>query len=129
MNIKFNFSNLSLILIIGIISTVTLFEDLQTADGLSGVALPVEFNLQLGENAVQTWELINTGNEKIWVEFYSSGEGNDLLIFEKVISLEPHSSKIHEFIVSIPEDHPNNITYKNAKGRYQEYGSTTFLIR
>lgn len=103
---------LPLVLIVFTIFTVSLTENLQIADGLSGLAGEIKFDLQRGETDIQTWEITNTSDEKIWVEFFTSADGGELILFEKILAIEPHQSMLHEFIVKIPKDHKDNITYK-----------------
>ena len=103
---------LTLLLIIGTLFTVSLTENLQLADGLSAVANPLKFQLEVGETDLETWEVINNNDEKGWVEFYASGPGSEFLTFEKLEVFEPRQSKIMQIYVTIPKDHPNNIEYK-----------------
>ena len=113
MSIKFTFSNLSLILIIGIISTVTITENLQISDGfLSKSTKGWVYELNPGESQVLTWTLTNTEEKAIDIEFRAEGNGSELFVFEKIVSLESKEKKSFEFIVTVPKDHLTNIEYR-----------------
>lgn len=108
MNSKF----LLLGVVIAIVFTISLTQNMQISDGFSAVANTIDFELELGDTKLDTWKVINDSDEKIWVEFFASGSGSEFLTFEKVISFEPRQNKPVEIIVSIPVDHPNDIEYR-----------------
>lgn len=103
---------LILSVVIAIVFTISLTENLQKADGLSAIAIPIIFEMEVGQTAVETWQVLNNNDNKGWVEFYASGEGSEFLIFEELIEFKPRQSKEIEIIVSIPKDHSDNIEYK-----------------
>ena len=103
MSVKFTFSNLTLILFIGIISTVTITENLQTADGLLTASAKLNYELNGGDTQMLTWKIINNEDVPIYVEFYAEGEGSELLVFEEFASIEPRKQKVLEVFVVVPE--------------------------
>lgn len=95
------------------IFTVSVTESLQSADGFSSKSTAGwVYELNPGESQVLTWTLVNTEEVPINIEFYSENKGSELIIFEKEIKLEPKEKKSIEFIVVIPDTHPNNVEYR-----------------
>ena len=111
MSVKFSFSNLSLILFIGIISTVTLSENLQVADGLLASATKLIYEMELGETQMLTWAVTNNEDESMTLELYALGPGSELLVFEEFIDLESKTRKEIEVFVIVPKDHKDNVEY------------------
>ena len=74
---------LCFLLIVFTVFTVSLTENLQLADGLNAIAHRVNFELEVGESDMQTWNVINNSDEKTWIEFYADGPGSEFLTFKK----------------------------------------------
>ncbi len=102
-------NSLVLVLAICVIFTISLTENLQLADGLSGVAFPINFQIEVGQTQSEEWIVINDNDEKGWVEFYASGPGSEFLTFKKIEEYEPRQNKPIEIFVTIPKDHPDNV--------------------
>ena len=108
MNPKF----LILGLVIATVFTVSLTENLQLADGfLSKSTAGWTYELQVGESQVLIWTIINTEDVGIDIEFRGENKGSELFIYEKLISFEAGETKNVEFIVIVPDDHPDNVEY------------------
>lgn len=98
-------------IIIATALTVSLTETIQIADGFSAAKTNMVFELGVGETQMLTWPVSNKGDETINVQFYATGEGSELLVFEEFVTIEPHVRTEYEIFVIVPEDHPDNVEY------------------
>jgi len=100
-------------LVIATIFTVSITENLQFVDAfLSKSTAGWVYELNPGESQVLTWTLTNTDDVPINIEFRGEGPGSELFVFEELSTLEPKEKRSFEFIVVIPDDHPDNIEYR-----------------
>jgi hypothetical protein len=103
---------LPFVLIVFAIFTISLTENLQIADGfLSESTAGWKYELSPGESQVFTWTLTNTEEKSINLEFRAEGQGSELFVFEELVTMQPNEHTAFEFIVTVPEDHPDNIEY------------------
>jgi hypothetical protein len=79
-----------------------------------------------------TWAISNNESDPIRVEFYATGEGSELFVFEKIIELQPAERKIVEIFVSVPKDHKDNVEYHPnlfaLKRGFLEEGATGMIV-
>lgn len=99
----FNSKFMILSIVIFTIFTVSLTENLQTAEGLTVTLSQLNYELNAGDTQMITWTVNNSEDIPINVEFYAEGEGSELLVFEEFASLEPRKSKVLEVFVVVPE--------------------------
>ncbi|MGY5148772.1 MAG: CFI-box-CTERM domain-containing protein [Candidatus Nitrosopumilus sp. bin_68KS] len=99
------------IIIIFTVFTVTLTETIQIVEGLAAGGDKMIYKLQRGESQLLTWTLINDEDKKLDVEFYATGPGSELFVFEEYITMEPKSSEKFEILVVVPKDHEDNVEY------------------
>ncbi len=103
---------LTLLLIIGSVFTITLTENLQLADGFrSHSTAGWVYELKPGESQVGNWTLVNIEEVPIHIEFTAKNKGSEFFTFEKNVVLEPKETRTFDFIVTIPDDHPDNVEY------------------
>lgn len=109
---KLTLQSYTLVLIVFTIFSVSLTENLQLADGFrSQSTAGWSYELNPGESQVGTWTLRNIEEVPINIEFSVENKGSEFFVFEKVITFEPNEKKAVEFIVTIPDDHPDNVEY------------------
>lgn len=106
-----NWKTLPLVLVIFTIFTVSLSDNLQVADGLAAGGDKMIYELYPGESQMLTWFVMNDEDKDIDLEFYATGEGSELFVFEEYLTLPGKTNKKFEIFVVVPEDHPNNIEY------------------
>lgn len=119
--------SLALVLIVFTVFTVSLTENLQLADALSVSADKLKFDIERGDTQLLFWSVRNTDPYPIEIEFYATGPGADLLVFEQFSNLEPAERKSYEILVSVPIDYENNVEYRpvlHALQRSQDPTST-----
>jgi hypothetical protein len=108
-----NWKTLPLVLVVFAVFTVSLSETIQISDGfLSQSTAGWKYQLSPGESDVFTWTLTNTEDKSIIIEFRAEGQGSELFVFEELVTMEPKQNRAFEFIVVVPDDHPNNIEYR-----------------
>jgi len=98
-------------IIIATVLAVSLTETIQIADGFSAAKTNMVFELDIGETQMLTWPVSNKGNVTINVQFFATGEGSELLVFEEFVTIEPLVRTEFEIFVIVPEDHPDNVEY------------------
>jgi len=103
---------LPFVLIVFAIFTVSLTENLQIADGLAAGGDKMIYQLNPGESQLLTWLVMNDEDKELDVEFYATGPGSELLIFEEYLTLEPNSRNDFEIFVSIPKDHKTDVEFR-----------------
>lgn len=103
---------LTLLLIIATIFTVSLSETLELADAISVSADKIKFDIELGETQLLFWHVRNTDPYPIDLEFYATGPGAELLVFEQFGHLEIKERISYEILASIPIDHKDNVEYR-----------------
>ena len=103
---------LVLVLIIVSVFTVSLTETLQLADAIMVGADKIIFDIELGETQLLYWHVWNNDPYPIDLEFYATGPGADLLVFEQYGHLEVKESLSFEILASIPIDHKDNVEYR-----------------
>ncbi len=132
MSVKFTFSNLFLILFIGIISTVTITENLQAVDGFSAEAKKIIYKMQVGETMSITWGLVNELLEPIDVELYAEGIGSELMVMERYVTIPPQTRVEYEIFVIVPPDHEDNVEFHPTlyalKRGFLEEGKTGAVV-
>jgi len=131
--ISFNSQLIIAGIIIALVLSVSLTETFQTADGFSAAKTNMVFELDLGDTQMLTWPVSNIGNETINVQFYATGEGSELLVFEEIVAIEPHVRTEFEIFVRVPEDHPDNVEYHPElfalkRGDDLEEGATGMIV-
>lgn len=98
---------LPLVLIVFSISLVPI------ADGfLSESTAGWKHEMSPGDSQIGVWTLMNPTEEPINIEFQAEGQGSEFFVFEKLVTLEPESQTTFEFILTIPDDHKDNIEYR-----------------
>ena len=102
---------LPLVLIVFAVFTVSLTETIQISDGFSASAVKMIYELDVGEKQVIVWPISNTFEEPINLEFYATGPGSELLVFEKFVTIDPHVRTEFEIFVIVPQDHSDNVEY------------------
>lgn len=116
MSSKISFNSQLIIagIIIAAILTISLSETIQIADvfALSAYTYPLIYELDVGETQMLTWGVVNIGDDPIDLEFYATGEGSELFVFEKFVELPAHTVQQFEIFVIVPEDHPDNVEYR-----------------
>ena len=108
----FNSKFMILSIVIFTVFTVSLTENLQIADGLSAVSTKLVYKLDVGETQMLTWGIVNDISDPINLEFYATGEGSELLVFEQYAELAAHTQQDFEIFVIVPDDHPDNVEYR-----------------
>lgn len=103
--------SLILVFVIVTIFTVSLTENLQSADGMTQTAKRLVYNINLGEIQSQIWTLTNDEASPVILEIYATGPGAELLDYKQIIHLEPATFIDLEVFATIPVDHPDNIEY------------------
>lgn len=109
--LKHNLKTLPIVLVIFTIFSVSLTENLQIADGFLSYAKNMEFNMQVGETQMDTWNISNDNQEPLYLIMFAKGPGSDLFVFEDSIIIQPGELKEIEIFVVVPEDHPDNLKY------------------
>ena len=109
MALKYEHHLLLLSFVIATIFTVSLTENLQIADGFSASATKITLETKVGNTDIFKRAVINDETETINLEFYATGPGSELLVFEEFVSIEPRVRQEIEIIVVIPDDHPDNV--------------------
>ncbi len=99
-------------IVIFTVFTISLTETIQLADGLAASGDRIIYELNPGESQVQTWYVINDENRDIELEFYASGIGSELFVFEEVVTMKANSNNRYDIIVLVPEDHQDNVEYR-----------------
>ena len=130
---KFQQSFPILLILLGIIFTVTISENIQITNALSMSAERLVYELDVGETQLRHWTVINDKDEPIKLEFYAKGKGSEFLIFEKFVDVEAKGILSHEIFLSIPDDHPDNVQYNVKlfallKGEKPEGGAASGAI-
>lgn len=97
--------------IIAVVFTVTITETIQSSDGFAASAVKLIYELEPGDTQILIWPISNIFEEKINLEFYATGEGSELLVFEEFASIEPHVRTEFDIFVVVPENHPDNIEF------------------
>lgn len=97
--------------VITTVFTVSLTENLQLADGLLASSTKLIYEMDIGETKMITWAITNNEEDAMTLEFYATGPGSELLVFEEYMDLDSHTRKEVEIFVIIPDDHPNNIEF------------------
>ena len=105
-------SKLLVCTIIFSVFVVSLTEDMQISDALSASSTKIILETNVGETQLFTWPVINDESEVINLEFYATGPGSELLVFEEFITMDPKTRQEIEIFVIIPEDHEDNIEFR-----------------
>ena len=98
-------------LVIATVFTVSLTENLQSVDGIAASGDTLRYEVDVGETQMLTWLVLNDEEKALDIEFYATGEGSELLVFEEFVTMDPKSNQRFEIFVSVPDDHPDNVEY------------------
>lgn len=98
--------------VIVIIFTVSLTENLQFADAISVSADKLIYDIEVGDTLLLYWSVRNTDPYPIDIEFYATGPGSELLVFEQFGHLDVKERKSFEILASIPADYEDNVEYR-----------------
>lgn len=98
--------------VIVIIFIVSLTENLQFADAISVSADKLIYDIEVGDTLLLYWSVRNTDPYSIDIEFYATGPGSELLVFEQFGHLDVKERKSFEILASIPADHEDNVEYR-----------------
>lgn len=96
-------------LLMAVVFTVSLSETIESVDALSASASKIQTHVELGDNAIVSWKLINNSDEKIWIEIWSQGPGSEFLFFDELVELNPRNVQELEIIIAIPDDYTDNV--------------------
>lgn len=98
--------------IIAVVFTVTITETIQISEGLAASGDKMIYQLNPGESKMLTWLVINDEDKPLAVEFYATGPGSELLIFEEYLTMDPKTRERYEIFVSVPEEHETDVEYR-----------------
>lgn len=106
---KLTLQSYTLVLIVFTIFTVSLTENLQLVEAISVSADKLVFDIERGDTQLLFWSVRNTDPYPIDLEFYATGPGAELLVFEQFGHLEVKERITYEILASIPVDYQDNI--------------------
>ena len=92
-----------------IVFSISIAASLQTSEAISVSADKLKFDIERGDTQLLFWSVRNTDPYPIDLEFYATGPGAELLVFEQFGHLEVKERKTYEILASIPVDYQDNI--------------------